>query len=235
MKRALVACAAVIALLAAGCGAGSSGSAGDPAKLAPAGTIAYASLELAPQGPEKQGFDAAFGKLLGPDPESKLAQALTDALKEQGSKLDYATDVKPWLGDTAAAVLTGVLQNHADYAVLLASTDDDKARAAIDKDLAGTGARSESYRGDDYKLMSDGTANGVVDHYLVAGTEAAFKAIVDADKDGKSLADSQAWHDSVGDRASGNVGLGFVDLKALIAGALSSAPGAARLLAPLGL
>ena len=49
-----------------------------------------------------------------------------------------------------------------------------------------------------------------------AGTEPAFKAVVDAEQDGKSLADTQQWHDSVGDRATGKVGLGYLDVKALL-------------------
>jgi hypothetical protein len=233
VKRALALCAAAIAVAAGGCGSGSGSGATDPAKLAPANAIAYASFEIAPQGPEKAGFDAAFGKLLGPDPETALGKALTEATKEQGSKLDYAQDVKPWLGDTVAAVLTGVSQNHADFAMLVASTDADKTRAAIDKDLQGSGATGRSYRGVDYKLLSGGTANGVVGKFLVAGTEAAFKAVVDAGQDGKSLADTQQWHDSVGDRATGKVGLGYLDLKALLQNVVSQLPGAQRVVAPM--
>jgi hypothetical protein len=237
VKRALVllvACVAAVAAALAGCGSGSSGTAGDPAKLAPASTIGYASFELAPQGDEKQGFDAAFGKVLGPNPEGQIGKALTDAAKEHGSKLEYAADVKPWLGDTAAAVLTGFAQDHADYALLLASTDDDKARAAIDKDLASRQVDSRSYKGVDYKLISGKIANGVVGHYLVAGTESAFKAIVDTDKGGPSLADSKTWHDSVGNRGDGKIGLGWFDLKAFIQRAIAGSP-VGRMFAPLGL
>ncbi|MFL5896119.1 MAG: DUF3352 domain-containing protein [Thermoleophilaceae bacterium] len=235
MKRLLAACAATVAVVAAGCGAGSGSGAGDPARLAPAASVAYASFELAPQGPEKDGFDAAFGKLLGPDPETQIAKGFTDAIKEHGSKLDYEQDVKPWLGDTAAAVVTGVSRDHPDYAVLVASTNDDKARAAIDKDLEGSGATSSSYRGVDYRLLSDGTANAVVDHFLVAGSEAGLKAVVDTSKDGKPLSDTQQWHESVGDRADGKIGLAYVDLKALIQTAMSQLPGAQRIIAPLAL
>ena len=237
MKRALVACVLAVALVASGCGAGAQTGSGDAAKLAPAGTLAYASFELAPQGPEKQGFDAAFGKLLGPDPETAIAKALVDAVKEQGSKLDYQQDVKPWLGDTASVAVTGVGADHArpDFALLLASTNDDKARAAIDTDLAGKNAESRNYRGVDYRVMSDGTANGVVSGFLVAGTEPAFKAVVDTSKDGNSLADSQAWHDSVGSRGDGKIGLAYVDLKAVIQSVLARVGGAERVLAPLAL
>jgi hypothetical protein len=233
VKRALALCGLAIALLAGGCGSGAGSGAADPAKLAPAGTLAYASFEIAPQGPEKQGFDAAFGKLLGPDPQAQIAKGFVDAIKEHGSKLDYAQDVKPWLGDSVAAVLTGVAQNSADFAVLVASTDDDKARAAIDKDLQGATVITRSYRGVDYRVVDGHVANAVVDHFLVAGTEPALKAVVDAKQDGRSLADTQQWHDSVGDRAAGKIGLGYVDFKALMQSAISQLPGAERIVAPL--
>jgi hypothetical protein len=60
VKRALSACAAVLAFAAAGCGSTTGSGAADPATLAPAATVAYASLELSPRGAEKQGFDAAL-------------------------------------------------------------------------------------------------------------------------------------------------------------------------------
>jgi hypothetical protein len=234
VKRALALCVVAVALVATGCGSAKPGSSGsDPARLAPPSTLAYASFELVPQGPEKQDFDAAFGKLLGPDPEPALAKGLVDAIKEPGSPLDYEQDVKPWLGDTASVLVTAVGKDHCDFALLLASTDDGKARAAIDKDLTGKNAASRSYRGVDYRLLDGGIANAVVDHFLVAGTEPAVKAVIDADKDGKSLADSQQWKDSVGDRGNGKVGLAYLDVKAALQSLASQLPGAQRIAAPL--
>jgi hypothetical protein len=234
VKRALALCALALALVAAGCGSSSSGSGpGDAAKLAPAGTIAYAGFQIAPTGPEKAGFDAAFGKLLGPDPATQMAKGFADAIKEHGSKLDYEQDVKPWLGDSVAGVVTGVSKESADFAVMVASIDDAKAQAAVDKDLQGSGATDRNYRGVDYKVMGDGIANGVIDHFLVAGTEPAFKAVIDAGKDGKSLADTQQWKDSVGDRAAGKIGLGYLDVKGAFQSVVSQLPGAQRVVAPM--
>ncbi|MFL5896142.1 MAG: DUF3352 domain-containing protein [Thermoleophilaceae bacterium] len=232
MTRALSACAVVLAIAVAGCGSTTGSGPVDPATLAPATTLAYASFELAPQGAEKQGFDAAFGKLLGADPERRLGEAFTNAVQTSG-RLGYDADVKPWLGETATAIVTSIGNERPDYALLVASTDDDKARAAIDKDLADAHAASRDYRGVAYKIMDDGTANGVVDHFLVAGTEAAFKSVVDTGKDGKSLAVSEQWKTSVGNRGDGKVGLGYVDVKGLLQSFASKLPGAQRLAAPL--
>ena len=174
VKRAFAACAVAVVVAVAGCGSSGPGAgATDPATLAPLGAVAYASFEIAPQGSEKADFDAAFTKLLGSDPEAKLGAAFTEATQTSG-KLDYETDVKPWLGDTVSAVVTRVGLRSADFALFAASTDDDKANAAIDKDLAGRHPQTRTYRDVSYELLDDGTANGVVSHFLVAGTEPAF-------------------------------------------------------------
>jgi Protein of unknown function (DUF3352) len=232
VKRAVAACAVAVLVALSGCGSVAGTGTSDPASIAPPGTLAYASFALAPQGPEKADFDAAFGKLLGADPESKLGAAFTKAAQTSG-KLDYLTDVKPWLGDSVSVVVTRVGLRTGDFAMLVASTDDDKAKAAIDKDLAGQHTDSRTYRDVSYKVLDDGTINGVVSHFVVAGTEPAFKAVVDAAKDGKSLAGTDQWKTSVGDRGNGKVGLGYVDAKALLQSLASSLPGMQRVAGPL--
>jgi hypothetical protein len=84
-----------------------------------------------------------------------------------------------------------------------------------------------------YKEQDDGTVNAVFSHYLVAGTEPAFKAVVDAVKDGRSLADSQQWKTTVGDRRDGKVALAYLDAKAVLRSLASSLPGAQGVAAPL--
>ena len=231
MKRVVAVCAVAVLVALAGCGSTTRSGAADPAGVAPATSLAYASFAIAPQGSEKAAFDTAFGKLLGPSPEARLGQAFTRAAQTSGT-LDYETDVKPWLGGTISAFVTHIGRDRADYGVLIASTDDGKAQAAIDKDLAGSGAESRSYRDVSYKVLSDGTANGVVAHFVVAGTEAAFKAVVDAVKDGTTLATSAAWKSSVGTRGDGKAGLAYVDLKAVLGSLASDLPGAQSFAGP---
>ncbi|HEX6715403.1 MAG TPA: DUF3352 domain-containing protein [Thermoleophilaceae bacterium] len=233
MKRVLAACAAATLIALAGCGSGS-GAAGnvDPATIAPPGALAFASFDMAPQGPERADFDAAFEKLLGAAPEATLGAAFTKATQTSG-KLDYLADVRPWLGGSVSLVVTRVASHDCDFALLAASTDDEKAQAAIDKDLAGVHTETRSYRDVPYKVQDDGTANGIVEHFLVAGTERAFRSVVDAAKDGKSLADSEQWKATVGDRGDGKVGLAYVDLKGLLQSFAANLPGAQRVAVPL--
>lgn len=234
VKRAISICAVAVLVALAGCGTSGTGAGGatDPASLAPPGALAFATFDMAPQGPEKAGFEAAFSKLFGPDPETKLGAAFTKAAQTSG-KLDYLADVKPWLGGTVSLVLTKVAPHDCDYALLAASTDDEKAQAAIDKDLAGAHAQTRSYRGISYKVLGDGTANGIVSHFLVAGTENAFKQVVDAAQDGKSLAGSDQWKATVGNRGEGKVGLAYVDLKGVLQSVASNLPGAGSVAVPL--
>src|SRR5436190_21416646 len=107
--RVLSVCAVAVLIALAGCGSATSTGSGaaDPASVAPASSLAFGSFEIAPSGPEKAGFDAAFGKLLGDDPEARLGQAFTQTAGTSG-KLDYGADVKPWLGGTVAAFVTRV-------------------------------------------------------------------------------------------------------------------------------
>jgi hypothetical protein len=232
VKRVLALCVAAVLLVAVGCGSGAATSVPDPATLAPTRALAFANFEIAPQGPERAGFDAAFGKLFGPAPATQLGAAFTHAAQTSGS-LDYVADVKPWLGDTLSLVVTRAAPHICDFVLLAASTDDDKAQAAIDKDLTGVHAHARDYRGVSYRVQDDGTVNSVFSHYLIAGTEPAFKAVVDAVKDGQSLADSDQWKTTVGDRGQGKVGLAYVDVKGVLQSVASSLPGAQGLAAPL--
>src|SRR3954453_24023427 len=196
MRRLLLAFAVLALVAVSGCGTQTGTGLTDAAALAPQNTLAFTSFQIAPQGAEKADFDAAFGKLLGPDPEARIGEAFTKAAST-GGKLDYADDLKPWLGDTVSALVTRVGRDGCDFAVLAASTDDAKAQGAIDKDLAGGKAQSRTSSDVSYKVLDDGTANGVVDHYLVAGTEPAFKSVVDTAKDGNPLSGTEQWKSSI--------------------------------------
>lgn len=229
MRRSVV---LVVALLLAGCGSGTGASRVDPATLAPPRTLALATLNINPQGTEKADFDAAFAKLLGGSPEQKLGEGFTRAARTN-SALTYADDVKPWLGDSLSLVVTRVARAGSEWALLAASNDDGAARKAIAKDLEGSGADSDSYRGVDFRVLPDGTVNAVFQNFLIAGNERTFKAIVDAVKDDNTLADTDQWKASAAGRADGKTGLAYVDARGLIQSAASSLPGAEGIALPL--
>src|SRR3954447_25968691 len=88
----------VLALLVWGCG-GSSGAGGDadPAKVLPAGAIAYVEAVVRPDGEQRDHAEAVLRKVLATsDPGGELVQLLE---RQGDSDVDFERDVEPWLGD----------------------------------------------------------------------------------------------------------------------------------------
>lgn len=223
-RRLALLAAAAIALPVAGCGAGSNSSAGagtDPAKAIPISAPFYLEAALHPTGRDKTGIEAALGKILRTsDPGAKLRRLIDQAGKSQGRS--YEKDFQPWLGDKAAIAVTGYTAGSADWAAVANSTDDDKARQALSSEPGYDTKRS--YEGVDYRYSAkDKTAQGVVKHFAVAGSEKGFQQVVNLlNKGGNSLASSQDLADARS--ATGNrPGFMFVDLQGLLRTIASSA------------
>lgn len=229
----LVLVLAATGLLAAGCGSSGGGGSknADPAKVAPKSTLVYFSAQVRPEGDQKDAVNSIAKKVLGVDDPGKRIQTLLDqSIKESDSKLTYEDDIKPWLGRRAAVAVTSFGSGSSDTqaAAIFASKDNGKAKDAIKKAAKEGSAKAvaRTYEGIDYQL-SDGTAVGVVDDFVVAGTEAGFKAVVDASK-GKGLADNKQYSDAA-KGAGDKLGFGYVDTKALLAalGTSGQLPGGA--------
>ena len=210
---------AAAGLVVAGCGSSGGGNEdADPAKVSPKNTLVYLSAQVRPEGDQKDAVDAIAKKVLGVDDPGKRIQTLLDeSIKESDSKLTYEDDIKPWLGRRAAIIVTslGSGQSDTQAAAILASKDNGKAQDAIDKlgDEETPKAVKREYEGVDYRF-GDNTAVGVVDDFVVAGTESGFKAVVDASK-GDGLTDNKQYSDAAKD-AGDKLGFGFVDTKALL-------------------
>jgi hypothetical protein len=192
-------------------------SSGDatPAAAVPAGAPLYLEAVLRPEGQQKQDVEAALRKLLATDdPDAKIAQ-----LFESGDDADvsYAKDVEPWLGQRAGVFFTSFTGDTADGAAVIDSTDDDAARAMLEK-TADPGAREQTYKGVDY--WSDGdSAQGVVDGYVVAGSPSGFRTVVDTLKgdDVPTLAGDSRFQDAldaVG--ADDALGTAYVDMRKVV-------------------
>jgi hypothetical protein len=188
-----LAIAACVALGAVGCGEDgttSSFTGPDPATVTPADAPLFAEAVVRPEGDQKEAVDGALSKLLATDdPGGFIVQRLDDALADQAEGFTYEDDVAPWLG-SRAAIFFETFTNDADGAAVLAVTDAEAARQAIDE-VTSTDAKPErrTYEGVDYRLSRDGTAAGLVGEFLVTGSEGAFKDAVDASR-GSSLAGS---------------------------------------------
>lgn len=136
----------VVAFVVAGLGAGAVGAGvwawqawakqgPQPSVALPAGTLAYAAIDLDPPGGQKV---AAYNTLrrfpslkkqLGLESADDLTKSMVDQLASDGGcKLDYA-DVKPWIGDRAAFAVVALARP--EPVAVLQVKDADRARAGL--------------------------------------------------------------------------------------------------------
>ncbi len=223
-RRLAILAATALAIPAAGCGSSSDrasgGGANDPAKAIPAAAPFYLEATIRPTGKQRTDLEAALRKILRTnDPGAKIT-ALIDKSSKTGQT--YEKDVKPWLGDKAAIAVTGFSGGSADWAVVVNSTDDGKARKALENE-PGYGTK-RSFEGTDYRYSTkEKTAQGVLEHYAVAGSEAGFRQVAHLlGKGGESLASNVDLQDAR-KKVGGRPGFMFVDLQALLRSAAGSA------------
>lgn len=203
---------ALIASVLAGCGSShQSGSAADPAALAPAAAPLYAGATVRPGGMLKSDALSAGSSLTHQaDPYLRLLAAL----QTPGSPaLSFGHDIAPWLGPHAgvflsslgsAGALSSLLQQgllggastggfpfgagRAQGAIVLDTTDVAKARGFLDAQARRAGAHASSYRGVAYQVGSGGASFAVVSRAAVIGSESGVHEVIDTALGAPSLA-----------------------------------------------
>ncbi len=195
------------AVAIAGCG--SAGTASSADSVAPAGVVMYGEVSLSPEGGQKQALDTLVAKFPGEGSlEKRIRGVLEDALAEADQPLSYEKDVEPWLGDEAGFFVQGAQLDSG--AAMIAADDEDAAREALEKAVKGD-SRERSYKDVDYLVSTgDDTAGGVVDGFLIIGTERALKTAIDTSDGGSPLADDETFGEATGDIPEER--LGFVYL-----------------------
>lgn len=212
------------ALAFAACGGASGGSGSDTGSIVPRSAFFYGEAVIDPEGAQEEAVRSIIGKFPGEGPpEQRLEKLIADGLRESDEgKLDYEKDVKPWLGDKVAffAGTPAAGANAQDFpaAGVIATEDEDKALDALRK-AGGNDLKERSYKDTDYFLddPADGgaPAGGIVDGFLVIGTEAAFKAAVDA-AEGESLSDSDRYRKATEGVEEERIGLLYTDIQGAI-------------------
>src|SRR4051794_21270599 len=195
--------AAALAAAVAGCGSQAAGGSSDPdpASAVPATAPLYLEAVVQPDGDVRGEVDAVAGKLLATgDPRGRLVQLLDRGLRKHDVNASYARDVEPWLGKRVGVAVTGHRGDRADVLLSAAVKDEDAAEQALDRIAQGDEVRE--YAGQRYRFsVKDKAATALLGDTLVAGTEPAVKAAVDARK-GDALADSDRYakaHDLAAD------------------------------------
>src|SRR5215217_8981701 len=93
-----------LSLAAAGCGSGAASGGDDPASAVPANAAIYVDATVRPDGELREDALAAAAKILRTsDPQGRIDELVAQVFSEsEQPKLDYARDVKPWLGEKVA-------------------------------------------------------------------------------------------------------------------------------------
>lgn len=157
----------VLSLLVSACGTASPGAPSrlDPARMAPASTLLYLSLEVRPEGSQAAQTKATLHKLFGASADSSIRQAVDKQLRKLGTS--YRSGVKPWLGQRIGVVITQLnvgargIAARSGVALIAPTSDPQRAQSFI--------ARLIKH--------NPGTVGRVIHSYAVFGGPAAVRAI----------------------------------------------------------
>jgi hypothetical protein len=197
--------AGVAALVLAACGGDEASSGSGIASVVPADVPLFVEAEVRPEGSDGDAIAALSSKLAGiDDPGGMIIDELERSAAEQGSDVTYAEDIEPWLGERGGLFIgsfegLGETEDPEQFGGLIETTDSEAAQTFIDEQAEADGAEESSYEDVDYRI-SDGTAAGIVNDYLVVADETSFQRVVDA-ASGDSLAGNDEYTstiDSVG-------------------------------------
>lgn len=224
-RKRVIVLSGLLGLLAVGGGAAWAASSflstGDqPAQALPAGTIAYASVDLDPSGEQK--IEAirtlrkfpAFADNVDLDTDDDARERLFTELTESGecAGLDYAADVEPWLGNRVAVAAVDTGAESPSPVLVIQVTDADGAED-------GLATLQETCGGDEVDSATGGwTVDG---DWAVIGESVEITDQVVADAGEGTLADDsdfQRWTEEAGDPgivsmyAAPSAGQHFADL-----------------------
>ena len=192
-------------------------------------TPSYASEVKPWLGPEGGVFlssiGAGGGQATSSAAQGLLQEALAKALSEGLSGAEAAL-----LGSEGLPHLLG--QSTIQGALVLDTTDPDKARSFLESQAHSAGAHSESYQGVSYQVAPDGIAEGIVHRFAVIGSEAGLKSVIETAAGGASLAHASAYSTLASTAEAGRLANVYLESEALSRSAQGSND-AASLLAVL--
>jgi Protein of unknown function (DUF3352) len=231
MARILLTFTALLTAVAlAACGSDGSSSSG-AASLAPAGSLIYGEATLDPDEDQQAAINALIEKFPGKGSAGERIRGLLEkAFSESGTGLSFKEDIEPWLGAEAGFFVSSLTPSGEGSAAFMVATDDEgKAEDAIEK--AAKDAKAKSYKGHDYRTIEDG-AVGVVDGWVVLGSEDGFKRAVDTVEGGSPIEDDDAYSEALDGAPEDRLGFIYFNTPAFVDQLNKSGAGAA--LGPFG-
>jgi len=221
-RGALPALAAVAAVAIAGCG-GSEDSSSDLAGFASPGSLVFLEAELEPSGELKADADAVAATVAGADSLGDLVvEEIEEAAREDGERLDFDAEVRPWLGERAAVAFAEIEDGDLTDPLVLVETTDPEATQRFVDERTREGEdryRDASYEGVEFRVGgSEDQAIGVLDDFLVvAEGERGFEAAVDA-SEGESLGDEAGFQRAISAASQGSLADVYLDVGRLVEG-----------------
>jgi hypothetical protein len=224
MHRLVVALVALLGLAAGGVVASYfflSGVTDRAASLAPSNAAFYLNVYLQPSTGQQMNLSGLIGRLPGfadaATLDAKVDQVVQSLLS--GTGIDYATEVKPWLGDQiAVAGWPSDGDPSGATTVVMAAVKDRAAAEAAVADLAagGTAFSTEAHAGVDVHV-AEGSAYAFVDDLLLVSPSATgIEAVIDVGGGAESLADRSDFREAMARIPSDHLASAFFDLAALV-------------------
>jgi uncharacterized protein DUF3352 len=218
----LIAVALTAAFILAGCGGSEGGGGESPAAMAPQSAPVYLELDVARSPKEGEELDALAREVLGGESAREfLATQLEQLALGSGEKLDFKTEVEPWLGERAGLYLAhdrGAAFN--GFGLALETTNAVEAEEFIKGRQgagSGKGAKAE-FQGHVYYVdPKDESILGVLGDYVVFGeTKANFEEMVKVSEGDESLAESSKFTSAMEAVQDQGVAHAYIDFGALI-------------------
>ena len=180
---------------------------GSAREAAPAGAVLYAEATIRPEGEQREQLDSVLERFGGVDPGELIVGQLDAAAADDGADFSYSEDIEPWLGERASVFFLDfeggypgeispedATDDDENLALMVESTDDEAAQAAVDKALEAEGGGTEESSGDhDYLLTEDGTAVAVEDGLVMFGSVTSLEAAFETLDGGAALVDDEGF------------------------------------------
>ncbi|MFV0463606.1 MAG: DUF3352 domain-containing protein [Nostocoides sp.] len=178
-----------------------------PESAVPATSMAFTKIDLDPGAGQKIDALRFIGKFPAVPEEARseggdIKRALFESIQKDGTfkDLNYETDVKPWLGDRAGMAVFPMADGEDPGVVLaLAVTDQDKAKAGLDKAVKGEDWGTACTVQTDFAVC--GESQEVVDAAVAATNKQALADSGNYTSDVKALGKdgvAQFWMDAAG-------------------------------------
>jgi hypothetical protein len=207
----------IAALVAVGCGKEGQAASG-ASELVPAGSVIYGEATLKPEGDQKEAIDAILAKFPGGGQAGdKLKDLIEKGLRESDASVSFKEDIEPWLGDEAAFFVANLSPNGdaQSTAGLIATDDEDKARAVLEKSAEGK-VTKKNYKDVEYLTDESKEAGAVFDGFLVLGTEDGVKAAIDTSKGGKKLSEDESYESALDEAPDDRLGFFYMNSPELL-------------------